>query len=162
MPSVLLGGRDFAGDGTVSLASAPKDTALDSNTLRRIADKHGHLQCNDAALDEVESVVTSDPIIVKGVSVEDFSVALPELLVQGESLSASITSHAGRRTVLITLRNERGQTLSEVEKVLRHSRFEHQITSLDPGAYSLEVRDVAGDSMRGGVHSSFLVWPRSP
>ena len=63
--SELLGDRDLAGDGTVSAASGPKGIPLDDNSIRRIADKHGHLQCNNAALDEVESVVTSEPIVVK-------------------------------------------------------------------------------------------------
>lgn len=41
----------------MSAASGPKRIPLDDNSIRRIADKHGHLQCNGAALDEVGSVV---------------------------------------------------------------------------------------------------------
>ena len=38
---------------------------MDSNTLRRVPDKHGNLQRNPAALDEVEGILTARPIIVK-------------------------------------------------------------------------------------------------
>ncbi len=37
---------------------------MDSNTLRRILDKHGNLQRNTAALDEVEGIVTASSIII--------------------------------------------------------------------------------------------------
>jgi hypothetical protein len=60
--SVLLGANDIGGDGTVSAASLPKGTPLDSNSIRRIADKHANLQCNTAALDEVESIIRSEPM----------------------------------------------------------------------------------------------------
>lgn len=161
-PSQLLGGNDLAGDGTVSVASVPKGVALDSNSFRRVADKHGHLQCNDSALDEVESVITSDPIVVKGGSFDDLSVTLPEVLSLGESAVATIESAAVRRGIAITLRDENGGVVSSVEKVMRSSTFEYKVTSLDPGAYSLQVQDVASGSSNAGVCSSFLVWPGMP
>jgi hypothetical protein len=37
---------------------------MDSNTLRRILDKHGNLQRNTAALDEVEGIVTASSITI--------------------------------------------------------------------------------------------------
>jgi hypothetical protein len=72
--SDLLADRNLAGDGTVSAASGPKGIALDDNSIRRIADKHANLECNNAALDEVESVVSSDPIVVKGGSTAEFAI----------------------------------------------------------------------------------------
>jgi pimeloyl-ACP methyl ester carboxylesterase len=156
--STLLGDRDLAGDGTVSAASGPKGVPLDDNSIRRIADKHGHLQCNNAALDEVESVVRSEPIIVKAGPTEDLSVAMPEIFAAEEPVTATITSPTGRRTVAITVRDEHGGVLEEVHKVIRHSAVEYQTAPLDPGGYSLEVRDVADGASTSGVNSSFLVW----
>ncbi|BBX47687.1 hypothetical protein GCM10009641_18850 [Mycobacterium cookii] len=158
--SNLLGDSDVAGDGTVSAASGPKGVPLDDNSIRRIADKHGHLQCNNAALDEVESVVSSAPVIVKAVPAEDYSVTVPELLSVGDPVTATISSPAGRRSVLVTVRNEHGAVVEEVEKVLRQSAVEYRTAPLDPGAYSLEVREVADVASTTGVTSSFLVWPR--
>ena len=157
--SELLGHRDLAGDGTVSAASGPKGIPLDDNSIRRIADKHGHLQCNNAALDEVESVVSSEPVIIKAGPTEDLSVTVPELLSVGEPFAATISSPARRRSVAITVRDEHGGVVEEVEKAMRHSTVEYRTAPLDPGGYSLEVRDVADVTSTSGVNSSFLVWP---
>jgi hypothetical protein len=78
--SELLGDNEIDGDGTVSAASPPNGTPLDSNSIRRVAEKHANLQCNAAALDEVESIIRSEPIIVKSASVFDWSVDVPELI----------------------------------------------------------------------------------
>lgn len=158
--SELLGRHDLAGDGTVSAASGPKGIPLDDNSIRRIADKHGHLQCNNAALDEVESVLRSEPIIVKAGPTEDLSVAMPEILSAAEPVTATISSPTGRRSVAITVRDEHGGVIEQVEKVIRHSTVEYQTAPLDPGGYSLEVRDVADAASTSGVNSSFLVWPQ--
>jgi predicted phage tail protein len=117
------------------------------------------LQCNNAALDEVESVVISDPIVVKAVPTEDLSVAAPEVLSAGESLAATIASHTGRRSVTITVRDEHGRVVTEVEKAMRTSTIEYRTEPLDPGGYSLEVRDLADIASTSGVNSTFLVWP---
>lgn len=156
--SPLLGHRDLAGDGTVSAASIPKGIALDDNSIRRVADKHGHLQCNDAALDEVESVITSEPIVVKAGSVEDFSVEAPEILSVHERLVATISSPTGRRSVMITVRDEHGRVVEEVARPMRQNPIDYRTSPLDPGAYSLEVRDGTDVAATGGVNSSFLVW----
>jgi hypothetical protein len=132
-----------AGDGTVPVASGPKGIALDDNSIRRVADKHGHLQCNNAALDEVESVVTSEPIVVKAASTEDLSVEAPEILSGGEAFAARIVSPTARRSVTITVRDEHGRIVAEVQKALRHSTIEYRAEPLDPGGYNLEVRDTA-------------------
>ena len=158
--SELLGHRDLAGDGTVSAASGPKGVPLDDNSIRRVADKHGHLQCNSAALDEVESVVRSEPIVVKAGRIEDLSVAMPEILSAGEPVIATMSSAAGRRSVAITVRDEHGGVVEEVQKVLRNSAVQYRTSALDPGGYTLEVRDVADSESASGVHSAFLVWPR--
>lgn len=157
--SELLGDRDLAGDGTVSAASGPKGVPLDDNSIRRIAEKHGHLQFNNAALDELESVVTSEPVVVKAVPTEDLSVAVPEILSVGEPLVATIASPTGRRSVTITVRDEHGRVVTEVEKAMRHSTIEYRTAPLDPGGYGLEVRDLADVTATSCVNSSFLVWP---
>jgi hypothetical protein len=156
--SELLGIYELAGDGTVSVASVPKDVPLDGNSIRRVADKHGHLQSNTAALDEIESVLTSAPIVVKAASIADLSVRSPEILSTTEDLVATIAS-SERRTVTITVRDEGGRILTEVQKVVRNGRLEYRTTPLEPGCYDLEVRDLADTPGTGGVSSPFIVWP---
>jgi hypothetical protein len=50
--------------------------------------------------------------------------------------------------------------VEQVEKVMRHNAVEYQTAPLNPGGYSLEVRNVADEASTSGVNSSFLVWPR--
>jgi hypothetical protein len=157
--SELLGHRDLACDGTVSAASGPKGIALDDNSIRRIADKRGHLQCNNAALDEVESGVTSESIVVKAASADDLSVAASEILSVGEAFAARIVSPAARRSLTITVRDEHGRIVTEVQKAMRRSTIEYRTSPLDPGGYSLEVRDTADVTATNYVNSAFLVWP---
>lgn len=157
--SELLGDRDLAGDGTVSAASAPKGVPLDDNSIRRIADKHGNLQCNVAALDEVESVASSAPIIIKAADTADLSVAAPEIISAQTPFHATISSPAGRRGVVVTLRDEHGRVVEQVDKVVRDGVVEYRTPALDPGGYTLDVRDSAASPSHIGVNSSFLVWP---
>ncbi len=152
-----LARRDLGGDGTVSAASGPKGIPLDDNSIRRVADQHGHLQCNNAALDEVESVLTSDSIVVKATAAQDLSVTVPEILSVGEAVTATIESFDGRRSVRIALRDERGSLIADELKVLRSSTIEYRTSPLGPGGYSLAVRDAKDGT--SGVNSSFLVWP---
>jgi hypothetical protein len=117
------------------------------------------LQFNNAALDELESVVISEPVVVKAVPTEDLSVAVPEILSVGEPLVATIASPTGRRSVTITVRDEHGRVVTEVEKAMRRSTIEYRTAPLDPGGYGLEVRDLADVTATSCVNSSFLVWP---
>lgn len=157
--SDLLGDRNLHGDGTVSAASVPKGVAVDDNSIRRIADKHGSLQCNGAALDEVESVVSSAPIVVKGGDATELSIGAPELVSAHEAFGAMISAPSGRRTVVVTLRDERGRVVERLDKVMRHEVVQYTTAALEPGGYTLEVRHTDDPLSNRGVVSPFLVWP---
>lgn len=59
----LYAGTSTAGDGTVPAVSLARGLPLDDPTVKRIADKHGALQCNQAVLDEVVGILTARPIV---------------------------------------------------------------------------------------------------
>jgi hypothetical protein len=59
---------------------------------------------------------------------------------------------------MITVRDEHGNVVEEVARPLRQNAIEYRTPPLDPGAYSLEVRDGTDVTSGGGVNSSFLVW----
>ena len=147
---------DLRGDGTVPLVASPKGLPLDHNTLRRVADKHGNLQRNLAALDEVEGVMTATPLIPKATELVPLRVDAPELLMRGEPLAVHVEQE-GREGLLVTLRDETGGV--DV-RVLRMRRGEGVATfdDLTPGAYSVEVtgRDPAAATQP--VVSNLLVW----
>jgi pimeloyl-ACP methyl ester carboxylesterase len=84
--------EDLHGDATVPIVAACRaDVPLDSNMLRRVPDKHGNLQRNNAALDEVESILTAQHIIVKAVKPIALQADVPEFAVVGENVNVQIT-----------------------------------------------------------------------
>jgi hypothetical protein len=71
--------RDLYRDSTVPIVVACRaDVPMDSNTLRRIPDKHGNLQRNTADLDEVEGIVTARIIIIKAAKPVPLRVDTPD------------------------------------------------------------------------------------
>src|SRR5262249_27429621 len=85
-------GQRLDGDATVPLVGAARAaTPLASNTLRRIVDKHGNLQRNKAALDELESILTAAPLIPRATAPIDPQVTVPELILAGAPLPVEIT-----------------------------------------------------------------------
>ena len=59
-----INGNDEAGDATVPrLAATPNSLRPNSPVIRWIPDQHGSLQSNQALLDEIEGVLTSQPVI---------------------------------------------------------------------------------------------------
>ena len=54
------------------------DVPMDSNTLRRVPDKHGNLPRKTAALDEVEGILTAKSIIVKAAKPVALRVDAPD------------------------------------------------------------------------------------
>ena len=77
--------QDLYGDSTVPIVAACRaDVPMDSNTLRRVPDKHGNLQRNPAALDEVEGILTASSIIVKAAKPVALRVDVPEFALAGQ------------------------------------------------------------------------------
>src|SRR5262249_35425874 len=80
-------GENLHGDGTVPLVGAARTgTPLDSNTLRRIVDKHGNLQRNKSALDKMDNILAVTPLIPRATTPVDPQVTVPELILAGEPL----------------------------------------------------------------------------
>jgi pimeloyl-ACP methyl ester carboxylesterase len=62
VPESSYGNDQLFGDATVPIVAACRsDVPMDSNTLRRVPDKHGNLQRNPAALDELEGILAASP-----------------------------------------------------------------------------------------------------
>jgi len=47
----------------------------------------------------------------------------------------------------------------QLDKVVRRDVVEYTTAALEPGGYTLEVRDAAAPMSNSVVISSFLVWP---
>jgi hypothetical protein len=150
-------GDDLAGDATVPLVGACRaDVPLDSPALRRVPDKHGNLQRNRAALDELEGILTARPVKVRAAGVIDAAVDAPELILAGESLPVHVRLSDTRRTAArITITGESGRlaTARVITPPIATS-----FDGLAPGVYTVEVTGLNPSPAIAPVTSTVLVW----
>jgi pimeloyl-ACP methyl ester carboxylesterase len=150
-------GDDLAGDATVPLVGACRaDVKMDSPALRRVPDKHGNLQRNRAALDELEGILTAHPVYVRGGSVTEAAVDMPELIMTGEPLPVRVQlSGARRAAVRVAVTGESGHFEARVVTPPATTSFE----GLGPGAYTVDVTGLDASVAVSPVSSTVLVWP---
>jgi hypothetical protein len=153
-------GDDLAGDATVPLVGACRaDVPMDSPVLRRVPDKHGNLQRNRAALDELQGILTARPVKVRAAGVIDAAVDLPELILAGEPLPVRVQlSDARRAAVRITITGESGHLASA--RVITPPAAT-SVEGLAPGVYTVAVTGLAASPSIAPVTSTVLVWQTS-
>ena len=150
--------QDLYGDSTVPIVAACRpDVPMDSNTLRRVPDKHGNLQRNTAALDEVEGILTASSIIIKAAKPVPLRVDAPDFALAGEAITIRVTPAESTRQVIgLAVINETG-TPVEVRR-LRPSGETIIIDGLAPGAYTIDVGGTDLPSPFAPVSSDILIW----
>lgn len=154
----LYRGADLAGDGTVPAVSGPKGLALDDNTLRHIADKHGNLQRNAAALDEVEAILLARSIVPKAGNMVDLRVDAPELVPLGQDVTVTVHVPDGGPAVKVALVDETGAVVAVQRPRLAGTALKTTFTSLYPGAYGIETTGLSPTHPVEPVSSDLLVW----
>lgn len=156
-------GENLFGDATVPIVAASRsDLKLTSNRLRHVPDKHGNLQRNEAALDEVEAILTARDIIVKAVPPVELRVDVPEFALAGEALIVTVTpAEETRRAIHLAVRSETDETGSFEERDLRPTAGARTavIEDLPAGAYTIEVGNDDPGSPFASVTSEVLIWP---
>jgi pimeloyl-ACP methyl ester carboxylesterase len=150
--------QDLAGDATVPIVGACRaDVRMDSNTLRRVPDKHGNLQRNAAALDEVEGILTASSIIVKAAKPVALRVDAPEFALAGEPVTVRVTpAERARQVIHLTVTSETGVPIEK--RRLRPSGETITIDGLAPGAYTIDVTGPDPASPYAPVSSDILIW----
>ena len=159
-------GENHYGDATVPIVSASRpDVPMDSNTLRRVPDKHGNLQRNPAALDELEGILTAQSLIVRAAAPIGLQVEAPEFALAGEDITVRVTpAETTRHAVRLAITSETGH-LTE-SRVLRPGRGT-AVTTIDglaPGAYTIDITGTDPGSPLAPVSSDILIWetPEQP
>ncbi|MFB6394256.1 esterase/lipase family protein [Polymorphospora lycopeni] len=153
-------GQDLFGDATVPLVAACRgDVWMDSPLLRRIPDRHGNLQRNRAALDEIEGILTARPIVIRAPGTVDLSVDMPDLILAGEDLAVGVATVDGsRQAVRITVTDEIGRMVDSRTPKPAPGGTVTTITDLPPGAHTVEVGGIAPGSPVSPVTGMVLVW----
>jgi len=158
LPIDTYRGEDLAGDATVPLVGACRaDVPMDSPTLRRVPDKHGNLQRNRAALDELEGILTARPVHVRASATIEASADLPDLILAGQPLPVRVQlADAHRAAARITITDESGHLVAA--RVITPPATT-SIDGLAPGAYTVDVTGLGASPAIAPVTSTVLVWP---
>ena len=153
-------GEDLFGDATVPIVGACRpDVPMDSNTLRRVPDKHGNLHRNPAALDELEGVLTASREVVRAPDTVQVRVDVPELVLGGQAVPVRAQVADGSRHGLrVTVASETGQLLDSIQPKPTRGTVTTSIDPLPPGAYTIDVSGLNQTSPVAPVSSDVLIW----
>ncbi len=153
--------EDEGGDATVPrLSAAPKSLRPDSPAIRWIADQHGALQNNQAALDELEGVLTAKPVVHRAPMGITVGVQLDDVVLAGEPIPIEATVSSGER-VALRARVFDEQARPVATATLRPSGEGHRglLGPFPAGAYRVVVGGVGATAARvEQVTSAVLVW----
>jgi hypothetical protein len=151
--------EDLFGDATVPIVGACRaDVPMDSNTLRRVPDKHGNLHRNPAALDELEGVLTASRVVVRG-DVVQLRVKVPDLVLAGQGIpvQAQVTD-GSRQGLRITVTDETGRLVDSRQPKPTKGTSATTLDPLPPGAYTIDVTGLNPASPVAPVSSDVLTW----
>jgi pimeloyl-ACP methyl ester carboxylesterase len=160
-PLATIEAEDEGGDATVPrLSATPKALAPDSPTIRWIADQHGALQSNQAALDELEGVLTAKPVVHRAPVGITLGVQLEDVALVGEPVPIVAVVTGGERVALqAKVLDEQGRQLRVVRLRPIGDSQRTDLGQLAPGAYQVVVGGVGATAARvEPVTSAVLVW----
>ena len=152
--------ENLYGDSTVPVIAATRpDVLMDSNTLRRVPDKHGNLQRNQAVLDEVEAILTARDIIIKAAPPITVRVDAPEFALTGHDITVHVTpaehtNYAAR----LTITSETGALIHSRTLRLSAQTTTATISDLAPGAHTIDITGTGPGSPYAPVSSNILIW----
>jgi hypothetical protein len=149
--------NDF-GDATVPRAGAvPHGLPLDTPSLHHVVDRHGNLQRNKHALDEVEEAITAMPVIRRAAPGVPARTRIPDLVLTDEPLTVEVDVETDRPLALqVTTTDENGRVIDRRTPRLRNGHARIVITNLAPGAYTIEITSRGREL--APITASVLVW----
>ncbi len=164
-----VGDDNDYGDATVALTGAiGHDLPMDTNTVRRVVDHHGHLQANPWALDELEEALTATPVRRRASATVPARVTVPDLILAGEDLPVTVDIEADPPSaVLIQIvaagaAGQREHVVASRTPRIRDGRLQTRFTDLAPGGYEVRVTGLNPGSPVTPVTAPILVWTPEP
>lgn len=157
------GDNDY-GDATVPLTGALGHSLRpDTNRVRRIVENHGALQNHPNTLDEIESILTAQPIRRRATAATPVRLSAPELLLAGEPLAIGIDlAPADHRTPAIQVRliSEGGTDTHPPQRPRIRNNHAHVVfPPAPPGAHTIQITGITPSSPVTPVVYTVLVWP---
>ena len=164
-PLYSIGGDDDRGDGTVPLTGAlGHDLPMDTNTVHRVVEQHGHLQAHRGVLDAVAEILGAKPERRRGLGDVSLGSPPPTSSLVGEPLPSPSTSRTSS-SMACASRSSPSRP-EQPEKVVaartppvRDGHAETTFTDLPPGAYEIRVTGVTPGSPVTPVTVPTFVYP---
>ena len=165
--SQTFGADDDYGDGTVTLTGAVGlGERLDTNLAVRVPEQHTNLQCNQFVLDQVQELLTAQPIRRRDLSDTSVRAVVPDL-VTGQTLKVTFDLEADdpgadppRKAVTVTVRSAKGKVLAKAEPTVRKGHGVASFTGLPAGTHSVTIAGTTPSSTVRPVTSTTVVWPK--
>lgn len=152
---------DERGDATVPrLSAVPPDVDPASAILKYAADNHGGLVHNHAVFDELEGILTPNPVRHRAPVIR-IAVELEEVLDPSEPLVVRAALPDGDRVALeAVITDEEGHKLDIVRLAGTVDAQHTELTLPGPGVYRVTVRGAGHARPRvGPVTTAVLAWP---
>jgi pimeloyl-ACP methyl ester carboxylesterase len=165
--SETFGGANDFGDGTVSLTGAVGlGEALDTNLTVRVPEQHTNLQCNQLVLDQVQEILTAQPIRRREIKDTRVRATVPDLITTGQALKVAFDleseidgADAPCKAVAVTVRSAKGKVLAKAAPMLREGHGVATFADLPPGTHAVVIEGVERSSTVRPVTSTTVVWP---
>ena len=166
--SQTFGSDNDYGDGTVSLTGAVGlGESLDTNLAVRVPEQHTNLQCNQFVLDQIQEILTAQPIRRREVKDTLVRATVPDLITTGQTLKVAfdLESEVGgadppRKAVRVTVRSAKGKVLAAAEPTLRKGHGVASFADLPAGTHSVVIEGAEKSSTVRPVTSTTVVWPK--
>jgi pimeloyl-ACP methyl ester carboxylesterase len=162
-----FGNDNDYGDGTVPLTGAVGlGEALDTNLAVRVPEQHTNLQCNQFVLDQVQEILTAQPVRRRELKSVSIRASVPDLVTQGSGLEVAFDLEADdpeqgppKVPVTVTVRSAKGKVLAAAQPTLRGGHGVTTFEDLPPGTHTVTVDGSAPSSLVRPVTSTAVVWP---
>jgi pimeloyl-ACP methyl ester carboxylesterase len=162
-----FGNDNDYGDGTVTLTGAVGlGESLDTNVAVRVPEQHTNLQCNQFVLDQVQEILTAQPVRRRELKSVSVRASVPDLVTQGSGLEVAFDLEADDAAadppnvpVTVTVRNAKGKVLATAQPALHDGHGDATFSDLPPGTHTVTVDGAAPSSLVRAVTSTAVVWP---
>ncbi|HZV73226.1 MAG TPA: hypothetical protein VFF79_05890 [Conexibacter sp.] len=156
-----IAGADERGDATVPrLAATPEEMAPDSSAIHWVAARHGALHRDDAVLDQLEGILTAQPIVHRGPALRPIGVRLPDLVLAGEEVEVEAELEGeGQVPLMVDVTDEQHRCVDQARLAVVGNVYRGRLRPLKPGGYVVTVGGYgAAVADVSAVASPLVVW----
>lgn len=165
--STTFGSDDDYGDGTVPLTGAVGlGETLDTNLAVRVPEQHTNLQCNQFVLDQVQEILSAQPVRRREITDTSLRAVVPDLVTAGHPLEVAFDLESDdpgadppHKSVTVTVLDARGKVLATAEPKLRAGHGRASFADLPAGTHTVTLGGSGPASTVRPVTSTTLVWP---